>query len=208
MSLILQGSTSGSVTLQEPAVAGTTVLTLPAVSGTIITTASSGQSIPRAALPIGSVIQVVSTPKTDTFTTSSTSDVAITGLSATITPTSATNKILILVNIGVSGTTGTDYGIFFSLYKSASVITGAVGDAAGSRKVCSFASRNSDAGRYQSSSITYQDSPASTSSLTYACYMSMEAGGSTACMNRSGNDINSTSFPRTISSITVMEIVA
>jgi hypothetical protein len=61
------------------------------------------------------VLQVVSIPKTDTFTTSSTSDVAITGLSATITPTSATSKILILVNIGVSGTTGTDYGIFFSL---------------------------------------------------------------------------------------------
>jgi hypothetical protein len=195
MSLILQGSTSGSVTLQEPAVAGTTVLTLPAVSGTILTTSS-----------VGTVLQVVSTPKTDTFTTSSTSDVAITGLSATITPTSATSKILILVNIGVSGTTGTDYAIFFSLYKSASVITGAVGTAAGSRKVCSFASRNSSDGRYQSSSITYQDSPASTSSLTYACYMSMEAGGSTACINRSGNDTNSTSFPRTISSITVMEI--
>ncbi len=35
MSLILQGSTSGSITLQEPAVAGTTVLDLPAVSGTL-----------------------------------------------------------------------------------------------------------------------------------------------------------------------------
>jgi hypothetical protein len=36
MSLILQGSTSGSVTLQEPAVAGTTVLTLPAATGTVM----------------------------------------------------------------------------------------------------------------------------------------------------------------------------
>ena len=35
MSLILQGSTSGSITLQEPAVAGTTVLDLPATSGTL-----------------------------------------------------------------------------------------------------------------------------------------------------------------------------
>jgi len=40
MSIVLQGSTSGSVTLQEPAVAGTTVLTLPAVSGTVLTTTS------------------------------------------------------------------------------------------------------------------------------------------------------------------------
>jgi hypothetical protein len=35
MSIVLQGSTSGSVTLQEPAVAGTTVLDLPATSGTV-----------------------------------------------------------------------------------------------------------------------------------------------------------------------------
>jgi len=40
MSLILQGSTSGSITLQEPAVAGTTVLDLPATSGTVALTAS------------------------------------------------------------------------------------------------------------------------------------------------------------------------
>ena len=36
MSLVLVGSTSGSVTLKEPAVAGTTVLTLPAASGTVM----------------------------------------------------------------------------------------------------------------------------------------------------------------------------
>jgi hypothetical protein len=35
MSIVLVGSTSGSVTLQEPAVAGSTVLDLPAVSGTV-----------------------------------------------------------------------------------------------------------------------------------------------------------------------------
>jgi hypothetical protein len=35
MSIVLQGSTSGSVTLQEPAVAGTTTINLPASTGTI-----------------------------------------------------------------------------------------------------------------------------------------------------------------------------
>ena len=197
MSIVLLGSTSGSCTLQEQAVAGTTVLTLPTTSGTILTNSS-----------VGTVLQVFSTPKTDTFTTTSTTDVAITGLSATITPTSATSKILVLVNIGASGATISDFGIFFSLYRSASVITGAVGDAAGSRKVCSSASRNSSANRFQSSSIMYYDSPTSTSSLTYACYVSMESGGGTACINRSANDTDSAAYPRTISSITVMEIVA
>jgi len=35
MSIVLVGSTSGSVTLQEPAVAGSTILDLPATSGTL-----------------------------------------------------------------------------------------------------------------------------------------------------------------------------
>jgi hypothetical protein len=45
MSIVLVGSTSGSVTLQEPAVAGTTVLTLPATSGTIL---QSGTAVTEA----------------------------------------------------------------------------------------------------------------------------------------------------------------
>jgi hypothetical protein len=36
MSIVLLGSTSGSVTLQEPAVAGTTVFNLPAASGNVM----------------------------------------------------------------------------------------------------------------------------------------------------------------------------
>ena len=36
MSIVLVGSTSGSITLQEPAVAGTTVLTLPATTGNVV----------------------------------------------------------------------------------------------------------------------------------------------------------------------------
>jgi hypothetical protein len=66
MSIVLVGSTSGSVTLQEPAVAGTTVLTLPATTGTFITTTggvtpstagnvltSNGTSWTSAAAPAG-----------------------------------------------------------------------------------------------------------------------------------------------------------
>ena len=36
MSIVLVGSTSGSITLQEPAVAGTTVLDLPATTGNVV----------------------------------------------------------------------------------------------------------------------------------------------------------------------------
>jgi hypothetical protein len=40
MSIVLVGSTSGSITLQEPAVSGSTVLDLPATSGTLLTTST------------------------------------------------------------------------------------------------------------------------------------------------------------------------
>ena len=53
----------------------------------------------------GSVLQVVSTTKTDTtsFVSSSTNTyVDITGMSVTITPTSATSKILVMYTVGVS----------------------------------------------------------------------------------------------------------
>jgi len=41
MSIVLLGSTSGSVTLQEPAVAGSTTLTLPATTGTVVVGSSA-----------------------------------------------------------------------------------------------------------------------------------------------------------------------
>lgn len=41
MSIVLVGSTSGSITLQEPAVAGTTTLTLPATTGTVVVGSSA-----------------------------------------------------------------------------------------------------------------------------------------------------------------------
>ena len=95
MSIVLVGATSGSVTLQEPAVAGTTVLTLPAVSGTVLTTTS-----PKA----GNVIQVVNvqsgsfTSSTGLFPFDNTIPQNTEGtelFTVSITPTSASSKLFI-----------------------------------------------------------------------------------------------------------------
>jgi hypothetical protein len=48
MSIVLVGSTSGSCTLQEQAVAGTTVLTLPTTSGTVLTSTSPSSDLPSS----------------------------------------------------------------------------------------------------------------------------------------------------------------
>jgi len=45
-SIVVNGDTSGAVTLSAPAVAGTVTVTLPSANGTMLTTASSASSIP------------------------------------------------------------------------------------------------------------------------------------------------------------------
>ena len=58
----------------------------------------------------GNVLQVVSTAKINQFTTTSNSFVDVTGLSATITPTSATSKILVLMDVVVTTSDVPDAG--------------------------------------------------------------------------------------------------
>jgi hypothetical protein len=47
-SVVIAGDTSGTVTLDAPAVAGTTVLTLPATSGTLLTSVSFASILPSS----------------------------------------------------------------------------------------------------------------------------------------------------------------
>ena len=204
MSIVLVGSTSGSITLQEPAIAGTTVLDLPATSGTILTSASS---VARSQLPTGSVLQVISTTLQNTFSMSGTSQVAITDLTATITPTSATNKILVMVTIG-GYAQGSGQGRFI-LTRAGSTISGAIGTTAGSRLSDTFTIAMGSSGVTQvTGGITYLDSPATTSSTTYGVTVSSNDAGQAIYINYSSLDTNNNGAQRNISTITVMEIAA
>ncbi len=210
MSIVLVGSTSGSVTLQEPAVAGTTVLDLPAVSGTILTTGSSGQSIPKAALPTGSVLQVASAYKTDTQTISSgiPTFVDITGLSVTLTPTSSSSKFLCIWTVSAGNGADQSHG-YFRLVRNGTEI--ALADTAGSRTSASSSVTNtSQGGQTFSSSNSFLDSPATTSAVTYKITASNNAAGSSSTfINRSSRDANSANNDgRSTSSLTVLEIAA
>jgi len=159
MSIVLLGSTSGSCTLQEQAVAGNTILTLPTTSGTLITTGSSGQSIPRAALPAGSVLQVVSATYASESTTNS-STFQSTGLTASITPTSSSSKIYIVASF-LTYTTGAGR---YTIYRNSSnVVAAALG-------------QNSTSAGDDTITISYLDSPATTSSTTYTVYMRAISG--------------------------------
>jgi hypothetical protein len=167
------------------------------------TTATSG-TLPTARLPAGSVLQVVSNTKIDTFSTTSSSYVDVTGLFVTITPTSATSKILItgLVNFGASADVG-----FFRLVRNSTAIC--VGTAAGSRVAATAQQRNyTDSADADAAALNFLDSPNTTSSVTYKIQGASSSGGYTTRFNSSADDNDTANRGRTASTITVMEIAA
>jgi hypothetical protein len=150
------------------------------------------------------VLQVVSTTKTDTFSTASTTFVDVTGLTATITPSSTSS--LILVTAFISGaydqtaTTG-----YYRLARGGSAIC--VGDTAGSRS--STTANLSQGGGLHALPTTFLDSPSSTSALSYTIQVRVNPGQAvTMYVNRGVVDTDTAVSQRTASTITVMEISA
>ena len=148
----------------------------------------------------GGILQVVSTTKTDTFTTSSTSFTDITGLSASITPSSTSSKIIVIAQIGIADVS-TANTINFRLMRGATAI--GVGDAAGIRLQSSFR-QTLTADRGVSSSMTFLDSPSTSATTTYSVQIATETVA--VYVNRTATDTNTPARGRTASTITLMEI--
>ena len=161
-------------------------------------------TLPGARLPSGSVLQVVSIIKTDTFTTTSGSYVDVTGLSVSITPTSVTSNVFVLFQINGCQPVGSGRA-YVRLLRGATVID--AGDAVGSRTpgLGGFASNDTSIPSAPVSG-SFLDSPATTSSTTYKIQLSMTAGAGTAYINRSEGDNDASGQIRMASTITVMEI--
>jgi hypothetical protein len=157
----------------------------------------------------GSVLQVVSATKTDTFSSSTTSFVDVTGLSVSITPTSSSSKILIFYNVHTSASQNSGSAPLRLLRNSTAID---IGDAASTRPRVSSIFYSGDVTAIAQSSIgsssnTFLDSPATTSSVTYKIQMLASTGGVTMYVNRSASDRDTTTYDaRAASSITVMEI--
>ena len=147
--------------------------------------------------------QVVSTTKTDTFTSSSASYTDVTGLSVSITPTASSSKILVLCNPSGSGQAGVG-DMFGQLMRDSTAIGN--GAAAGSRIVCSMMFGGST-GSVVNPVMVYLDSPATTSATTYKIQI-RNSSGATGYINRSKDDTDSAGYPRSSSSITVIEVLA
>jgi hypothetical protein len=194
----------GSVTIAGQDSASNFVTTIPAETGTAITTGATTRIIPKAAVPTGSVLQVVQVVKTDTFSgIANGTPLLITGLAATITPTSATSQVLITVQVMYSSLS-TTYG---GWVRRNSTDIG-LGAAAGNRQRVSIGMAFvTDTNQTNTFTYTYLDSPASTSSTTYQFYVNND-NATSIFINRSVSDTDAIVGKRGISTITLMEIAA
>jgi hypothetical protein len=135
--LILNGSTSGSVTLSSPAVSGTTTLTLPTTSGTVITTGSTFGGTGPAFSAYASGTQSITTTSftkiqinTELFDTNSNFDPTT---NYRFTPTVAGYY---QVNGGVLISIGTTGVITASIYKNGSIA--AIGNSTASDSINAY----------------------------------------------------------------------
>ena len=150
----------------------------------------------------GGIIQVVHAIKTDTASTSS--SFADTGLSASITPTSTSSKILIIAMLGGVGANNSSFKA--KLMRGSTDI--AVGDAASNRARATVQGQNSSNFNAASFHMSALDSPSTTSATTYKVQFGGN-GSVTVYLNRIARDSDGTAEDaRTASTITLLEVAA
>ena len=186
----------------------------------------SSAGISTTKLGTGAVLQVVQTTSVSSLTTTSASFVTL-NLAATITPSSASSKILMLFSTNAQNTTGSN-GCVITIYR------GSIAPSSASSKILVLVNHNGcrkdtnnttlmvrllrgsseisgieGAGGNTGSSatnvfggigITYLDSPATTSSITYKTQLKSGANNATVYIN----DVNSGGSSQ--STITLLEI--
>ena len=215
--IVLTGNTSGAITVAAPAVAGTNTLTLPATTGTILDTNSAlASSKLTGALPAldgsaltgiaagggGKILQVKSSQRTSSMSTTSTSYQTVQNVS--ITPSATTSKIMIFwnTNAGTNGDVGHGY---LALFRDTTEIGSA--DTAGSR-TSAQAVFNTGAGQQMSYAGSYLDSPSSTSAISYVLKVK-GSNTNTFAINRSARDNDAAAYDgRSTTTITAIEVGA
>lgn len=177
--LITTAADSGSLELQSD---GTTIATLSSSGLTM----ASGKKV----FSEGSVLQVV-TAYSDTQTTTTSTSYVTANLSTSITPSSTSNKILILVNTTVQVGSGGDMQatIFRGTVSGTNLASGATSQGL----FYSTATAGSSIG-YTGAMMQFLDSPNTTSSTTYT--VGFKTSGITAVMQKG----------QTYGTITLMEI--
>ena len=179
-------------------------------SGVVNSTTLADGAATGSKLGTGSIIKVLQTVKTDTFSRNGSSWGDITGFGQDITPSATTSKVLVMVDIKIGADHGdSDYN--FKIVRGSTDIY--IGDADGSKRRSSMGTgsygmpSNTADGQYrlEQVSLMFLDSPSTTSATTYKVQI-INVGGRTNYINRNHHNGDTAATPRTASSITLMEI--
>jgi hypothetical protein len=194
-------------------ITGISVGGLPAGSVTSATLATGAVS---ASMPTGSVVQTVyaSTPDSPYY---SSSNSWTNYLSASITPTSSSNKILIY-HVVTYGGDDNSYGAG-RIYRSGSgttnthVVTPTNYQFTENRFTDStfplfMNGAANDTYKMYTNTIVVEDTPASSAAVTYTCAAKADASSRTVWINRSTTNPTDGYNPRPVTTITLMEIKA
>ena len=197
-SIVIAGNTSGAITIAAPAEAGLNTLTLPASTGTVALTSD----IPA---PVTAVQTHLTTTSSQSITANTRANIS--GLNATITPSTTSKRIKITIRWNGEPSSSVNYNQVFGIKRDTTDIGNPA--AAGVRPVgmaivavnyLSDATSTPDSATY-----TYIDSPATTSATTYhATYLNKAAG--TLYNQRTVTDGDNASYERLTSNIILEEI--
>ena len=165
ISTVSQKGLDAPLTLTSP------VLTAPNLGTPSALVLTNATGLSRAALPTGSVLQVVQAT-TQTQVTNSTTTYADSGLTANITPTSSSSKILIFVSqpYGTYRASDNQYSGFQIVRNSTAIYTPAQ-DGTSSFELGLSIGGPTSVQLYNRYTACYLDSPATTSSTTYKTQM-------------------------------------
>jgi hypothetical protein len=198
-SVVISGATSGAITLAVPAEAGTRTLTLPAETGTVLTNSTTG-CVLQVVTANFTGIQTIAAAASNVF-----NFVDITSLSVAITPKTTSSKILLMAQVNIGCNTADRMA---ALRFTGGNADDFVGDTASNRqRVAGILTSPSGAGAVANMmSITYLDSPATTSAVTYKVQGAPNYGSGTVAINYKGTDNDAAYYPRGACSLTAMEI--
>ena len=185
-----------SISVDSATISGNTT-----IGGTLGVTGATTLSnqLTDANMSSGSVLQVVQVFKDDVFSTTSTSYVDVTGMSATITPSSSSNKIL--VQLRTTQAMDGNNKMTTNLVRGSTTIANADGKTYFSNMYPSRLSTDTNIYLVHGSThLDFLDTPSTTSSTTYKLQLLVDSG--TGYINR-GRD---SEIFRGVSSITLMEI--
>tara|TARA_R100000655_G_scaffold69269_1_gene107493 strand:+ start:636 stop:1169 length:534 start_codon:yes stop_codon:yes gene_type:complete len=157
-----------------------------------------------AAISTGKVLQIQTTTKTDTFSTSSTSYTDVTGLSVSITPSSSSNKIFVMAHAAIDH--GNSRTMMVQLVRGSTALH--IGTAASNRPGATFFTHSDEANDntvHYTGAFQFLDTPNTTSATTYKLQARISSNNA-GHINRTSVDSDNSNNARSASGITVMEI--